>query len=220
PLRPRRPFCAMEVEAPVGPRGAERGGGSAGPLWDPSGAGPVVVAAATNAAFEEDPPPYSPPDPKSAHLLFPPFPAQQGPVLCPPGPRPGPFPPQGLPPHTSVRASPPRVLPRSERALTPFLVSQYEGPPSVLGPSATGHRQPPPKDYMVESVLVTVFCCLLTGLVALIYSHETRAALGRGDMAQAYVASKKAQSLVLFSLLFGLFASISWVVYVLVVLYL
>ncbi|KFZ51616.1 Proline-rich transmembrane protein 1, partial [Antrostomus carolinensis] len=77
-----------------------------------------------------------------------------------------------------------------------------------------------PKDYMVESVLVTVFCCLLTGVVALIYSHETRAALGRGDMVQANVASKKAQSLVLFSLLFGLFASISWVIYVLVALYL
>ncbi|KGL99035.1 Proline-rich transmembrane protein 1, partial [Charadrius vociferus] len=77
-----------------------------------------------------------------------------------------------------------------------------------------------PKDYMVESVLVTIFCCLLTGLIALIYSHETRAALGRGDVAQANVASKRAQSLVLFSLLFGLFASISWVIYVLVALYL
>ncbi|KFV05655.1 Proline-rich transmembrane protein 1, partial [Tauraco erythrolophus] len=77
-----------------------------------------------------------------------------------------------------------------------------------------------PKDYMVESVLVTVFCCLLTGVIALIYSHETRAALGRGDMVQANMASKKAQLLVLFSLLFGLFASVSWVIYVLVVLYL
>lgn len=106
----------------------------------------------------------------------------------------------------------------------------------------------------MESVLVTVFCCLLTGVIALVYSHEvmtvliytepirhikspfpvlrvssnvspspphqTRAALSRGDMAQANVASKRAQSLVLFSLLFGLFASISWVIYVLVTLYL
>ncbi|KFP82068.1 Proline-rich transmembrane protein 1, partial [Apaloderma vittatum] len=96
---------------------------------------------------------------------------------------------------------------------------QYDGQPST-GPSATGRGQHLPKDYMVESVLVTVFCCLLTGVIALIYSHETRTALSRGDVAQANVASKKAQSLVLFSLLFGLFASISWVVYVLVALYL
>jgi len=135
-------------------------------------------------------------------------------------------------------------------------VSQYNGQLST-GPSPAGHGQRPPKDYMVESVLVTVFCCLLTGVIALVYSHEvttarsslvlnpprasvppsrccgsfltsplllpprqTRAALVRGDMAQASVASRKAQSLVLFSLLFGLFASVSWVIYVLVALYL
>ncbi|XP_040505310.1 proline rich transmembrane protein 1B isoform X4 [Gallus gallus] len=121
------------------------------------------VVAVSNAAFEDDPPPYSPPDPKSAQLLFP-----------------------------SV------------------------GPPGTGPPTAA---QQPPKDYVVESVLVTVFCCLLTGLAALLYSHETRAALSRGDVAQAQAASKKAQSLVLLSLVLGLFVSFSWVVYVLVALY-
>lgn len=29
-----------------------------------------------------------------------------------------------------------------------------------------------PKDFMMESVLVTLFCCLLTGLIAIVYSHE------------------------------------------------
>ncbi|XP_052671125.1 proline rich transmembrane protein 1B [Harpia harpyja] len=207
----------MEGEPPVGPRGhgPERGGGSgaagglssSGTRWDPptgSGDGPTVVAAAaSNAAFEGDPPPYSPPDPKSVHLLYPPFPAgfsQQAPVVYQPGRGPGPFPPQGIPP-------------------APLPYTTYDGQPST-GPSPAGRGQRLPKDYMVESVLVTVFCCLLTGVVALLYSHETRAALGRGDVAQANVASKKAQSLVLFSLLFGLFASISWVIYVLVALYL
>lgn len=46
--------------------------------------------------------------------------------------------------------------------------------------------------------------------------RQTRAALARGDVARGYVASRKAQSLVLFSLLFGLFASITWIIYVLV----
>lgn len=71
----------------------------------------------------------------------------------------------------------------------------------------------------MESVLVTLFCCPLTGLAALLYSHETRSALSRGDVAQARVASKKAQTLVLLSLILGLFVSFSWVVYVLVALY-
>uniref|UniRef100_A0A8V5GIH6 Uncharacterized protein n=1 Tax=Melopsittacus undulatus TaxID=13146 RepID=A0A8V5GIH6_MELUD len=145
-----------------------------------------------------------------------PHPVHRGPVLYPTGP----FPPQGLQPRLLLGhpwPPPPGFVGGAQggqAALTPCPGSQHEGAASTVGPSAL------PKDYVVESVLVTVFCCLLTGLGALIYSHETRAALGRGDMAHAYVASRKAQSLVLFSLLFGLFASISWVIYVLVVLYL
>lgn len=51
-------------------------------------------------------------------------------------------------------------------------------------------------------------------------SLQTRAALARGDLAQAQEASRKARSLVLFSLLFGVFVSTSWVIYVVVALYL
>lgn len=54
-------------------------------------------------------------------------------------------------------------------------VSQYNGQPST-SPSPADHRQRPPKDYMVESVLVTIFCCLLTGVLALVYSHKVRTA--------------------------------------------
>ncbi|XP_072792933.1 proline rich transmembrane protein 1B isoform X3 [Taeniopygia guttata] len=116
---------------------------------------PVAVSVVTNSAFEGAPPPYSPPDPKSFPLLYPPFPAgfsQQGPVVYPswPGPRPVPgpgFPPGPLPystPHTQQAA----------------------------GPSPAGRGPQLPKDYMVESVVVTLFCCLLTGLIALVYSYE------------------------------------------------
>ncbi|XP_064250158.1 proline rich transmembrane protein 1B [Passer domesticus] len=210
----------MDGEPPAGPqprgpaaaRGAEPGdgGGPAGGLPSPGtrsdapaapGDRPVAVSVVTNSAFEGAPPPYSPPDPKSFHPLYPPFPAgcsQQGPVFYPSGPRP--FPAPGFPPGP---------LPYSPHTAQP-----------AAGPSPAGRGHQRPKDYTVESVLVTLFCCVLTGVMALVYSHETRAALARGDMAQAYVASRKAQSLVLISLLFGLFASISWIIYVLVSLYL
>ncbi|XP_024617990.1 proline rich transmembrane protein 1B [Neophocaena asiaeorientalis asiaeorientalis] len=97
---------------------------------------------------------------------------------------------------------------------------EYNSPVAGVPAPATVEHRPLPKDYMVESVLVTLFCCLLTGLIAVVYSHETRAALGRGDLAQAEEASRKARSLVLFSLLFGVFVSTSWVIYVVVALYL
>ncbi|XP_063031073.1 proline rich transmembrane protein 1B [Melospiza melodia melodia] len=191
--------------APTGvPAGAAGALPTPGPRSDaPAAPGdrPVAVSVVSNSAFEGAPPPYSPPDPKSYHLLYPPFPAgyaQQGPVIYPPGPGPRPYPGPGFHPG-------------------PLPYSPYHPPP---GPSPAGRGHHRPKDYTVESVLVTLFCCLITGVMALVYSHETRAALARGDMAQAYLASKKAQSLVLISLLIGLFASISWIVYVLVSLYL
>nr|XP_031533076.1 proline rich transmembrane protein 1B [Vicugna pacos] len=97
---------------------------------------------------------------------------------------------------------------------------QYNSPVAGVPAPATAEHRPLPKDYMMESVLVTLFCCLLTGLIAIVYSHETRAALRRGNLAQAEDASRKARSLVLFSLLFGVFVSTSWVIYVVVALYL
>ncbi|NWY96871.1 PRT1B protein, partial [Loxia curvirostra] len=197
------------------PAGAPAGGlPTPGTSSDAPGDKPV----ATGSAFEGAPPPYSPPDPKSFHLLYPPFPAgypQQGPIFYPSGPGPQPFPAPGFPPGPLPHSA---VPPRAPAALT-TPVPQYHPQPGA-GPSLAGHGHQRPKDYTVESVLVTLFCCLITGVMALVYSHETRAALARGDMAQAYLASKKAQSLVLISLLFGLFASISWIVYVLVSLYL
>ncbi|XP_056361347.1 proline rich transmembrane protein 1B [Oenanthe melanoleuca] len=201
-----------DPRAPPGPaaRAAEPGdgGGAAGALPTPGeppqgrGDRPVAVSVVTNSAFEGAPPPYSPPDPKSFHLLYPPFPAafpQQGPNIYQAGPVPRPGPASGFPPG-------------------PLPYPSYHPQPGP-GPLPAGSGRQLPKDYMVESLLVTVFCCLLTGVIALIYSYETRAALARGDVAQAYVASRKAQLLILLSLLFGLFASISWIVYVLVSLY-
>ncbi|XP_047557232.1 proline rich transmembrane protein 1B isoform X1 [Lutra lutra] len=172
--------------------------------------GPKVAAGGVpDIGFVGEPPPYAPPDPKAVHLLYPPFP--QGPVLFQPGPSP-----QAL--YPPPLAAPLYPAPAAPPLFTPFPV--YNGPVAGMpAPAATEHR-PLPKDHMMESVLVTLFCCLLTGLLAVVYSHETRAALSRGDLAQAEEASRKARSLVLFSLLFGVFVSTGWVVYVLVALYL
>ncbi|KAF6126592.1 proline rich transmembrane protein 1B [Phyllostomus discolor] len=171
--------------------------------------GPKVAAGGIpNIGFVGEPPPYAPPDPKGVHLLYPPFP--QGAVLYQPGPAP-----QALYPPPATPLYP---APASPQLFAPFPVYN-SALAAVPGPATIEHR-PLPKDYMMESVLVTLFCCLLTGLIAIVYSHETRAALSRGDLAQAEEASRKARSLVLFSLLFGVFVSTSWVIYVLVALYL
>lgn len=154
-----------------------------------------------NNGFIGDPPPYSPPDPKIAHLLYPAYQSNfsgQMPVLYQPG-------------HGQSMYS-------SQHQLTP---GSY---PYIISDGSLGMPPLPPevrtKDYMVESILVMIFCCFLTGIIAVVYSHEARTALGRGDLLLAQVASRKARSLVLFSLLFGVFVSISWIIYVVVAIFL
>lgn len=52
------------------------------------------------------------------------------------------------------------------------VVFQYMSRPPL------GDERPPlPKDYMVESLLVTIFCCLMSGLIALLYSYEVNSPL-------------------------------------------
>lgn len=62
-------------------------------------------------------------------------------------------------------------LPHSLTAPWP-LSPQYNNPMAGMPAPATVEHRPLPKDYMMESVLVTLFCCLLTGLIAIVYSHE------------------------------------------------
>ncbi|XP_004423655.2 PREDICTED: vegetative cell wall protein gp1 [Ceratotherium simum simum] len=202
------------ARAPEDPPVAPQAEASAAPSTqahaaDEARQGPKVEAGGVpNIGFVGEPPPYAPPDPKAVHLLYPPFP--QAPVLCQPAPAPQALYTPPAAPLYAASAPPPFFAP------FPVYNSPMAGVPA---PAAVEHR-PLPKDYMMESVLVTLFCCLLTGLIAIVYSHETRAALSRGDLAQAEEASRKARSLVLFSLLFGVFVSTSWVIYVVVALYL
>ncbi|XP_044161341.1 proline rich transmembrane protein 1B isoform X2 [Bufo gargarizans] len=113
-----------------------------------------------NTGFVGDPPPYSPPDPKIAHLLYPSYPANfsgNTPVYY-----------QSAPAMSSVY---------SQQNLAP---GSY---PYIINDSALGMPPSQPevrtKDYMVESVLVTFFCCFLTGIIAVVYSHEVQS----GDVA-------------------------------------
>ncbi|XP_061012150.1 proline rich transmembrane protein 1B [Dama dama] len=214
PQLPRRPQLLEEDQPPSEEAAAADGGDAAAPEGPPAVAAgealqmPKAAAGGVpNIGFVGEPPPYAPPDPKAEHLLYPPpFPP---PVLFPPAPAaPALYPPP----------APLFPAPAAQPLFATFPV--YNSPVAGVPAPAPAEHRPLPKDYMMESVLATLFCCLLTGLIAIVYSHETRAALARGDLAQAQEASRKARSLVLFSLLFGVFVSTSWVIYVVVALYL
>lgn len=154
------------------------------------------------ATPSEEPPPYSPPDPKMAYMIYPPQPPHYpGPpvIACQPGPNQPAFyqaqfmPSPSYPPYTIVRRN--ISIHGTKSGVFKFvclnLVSHSYCPLCLLGyfivcvcasvvfqymngPPLGDEQAPVPKDYMVESLLVTIFCCLMSGLIALMYSYEVR----------------------------------------------
>ena len=69
--------------------------------------------------------------------------------------------------------------------------------------------QKPPKTWLVESILVTIFCCQILGIISIIYSAGVESKFYRGDIAGAESSSKTAKTLVIISVAFGIFSVIA-----------
>lgn len=73
---------------------------------------------------------------------------------------------------------------------------QYNQPPSFNG--TCPHQQPMgqmtlcPKTWLVESILVTIFCCLPFGVVGIVKASNVEAIWRRGDIVGAEAASQSA----------------------------
>lgn len=64
-------------------------------------------------------------------------------------------------------------------------------PSAVITPGQPGATDVP--NYLVPSILVTVLCCLFTGIPAIIYAAQVNNKLAVGDVAGARLASKNAR---------------------------
>jgi hypothetical protein len=64
-------------------------------------------------------------------------------------------------------------------------------PSAVITPGQPGATDVP--NYLVPSILVTVLCCLFTGIPAIIYAAQVNNKLAVGDVAGARLASKNAK---------------------------
>lgn len=67
------------------------------------------------------------------------------------------------------------------------------------------HQQRPPKNWLVESIIVTIFCCQLLGIISIIYASMVESRFYRGDVAGAERAARTAKMLVLISASLGIF---------------
>jgi predicted secreted protein len=73
---------------------------------------------------------------------------------------------------------------------------------------------PPVPNYLVGSILVTLFCCLPTGIASIVFASRANSKAATGDVASAWKDAKKAK----FWLWFSVIASVAiWVTYLFLV---
>jgi len=73
---------------------------------------------------------------------------------------------------------------------------------------------PRPKNWLVESILVTIFCCLPFGIVGIIFSSQVNSKYDAGDVAGALKASKDAGTWTKVGFFTGLGVGILYILFV------
>ena len=53
-------------------------------------------------------------------------------------------------------------------------------------------QQAPPKNWLVESILVTIFCCLPFGIAGIVFASQVNSKAAAGDYTGAMEASRNA----------------------------
>lgn len=82
----------------------------------------------------------------------------------------------------------------------------------VLPPGYTPARQVP--NYLVQSILVTLFCCLPLGIVSIVYAAQVNGKVAAGDIVGAEAASKNAKMFCWISFWIGVGSTVLGVLFV------
>jgi hypothetical protein len=78
------------------------------------------------------------------------------------------------------------------------------------------NAQQPPKTWLLESILVTIFCCLPLGIVGIINASKVESKFYAGDVAGANQASADAGKWTKIGFFVGLGISILYIIFVVV----
>jgi hypothetical protein len=65
-------------------------------------------------------------------------------------------------------------------------------------------------NYLVQAILLTIFCCLPFGIVAIVYAAQVNGKIQTGDLAGAQESSKKAKFWSWMAFGFGLGIGLIW----------
>ncbi len=111
-------------------------------------------------------------------------------------------------PELAARLNPSPPFPTQQPYQQPYPQQPYQQPYTPYGQPLD---EPCPPNYMVWSILVTLFCCLIGGVIAIIYSSGVNSAYAAGDLATAKSKSNSAKTWCIISASVGFVVSAIYV---------
>ncbi len=87
---------------------------------------------------------------------------------------------------------------------------QRQHPPSTGMPQQPAG--PPPKTYLTEAVLVTIFCCLPFGIAAIVNASQAGSDVKMGNYEKAKASAKKAKTFINISIVFAIVWTVIYVI--------
>lgn len=82
----------------------------------------------------------------------------------------------------------------------------------VMQPQTGGTPPIRPKNWLVESILVTIFCCLPFGIAGIVFASQVNSKYDAGDFVGADRASKQAKTWTLVSFIIGIASLLIWAI--------
>jgi hypothetical protein len=73
-----------------------------------------------------------------------------------------------------------------------------------------------PKNYLIEAILVTIFCCQPFGIVSIVYAAQVNSKYAEGNYESAKNASKSAKNWMIAALISGLLILFSTLIFIFV----
>lgn len=110
------------------------------------------------------------------------------------------------------QVQPPASPSPEQEAMT--LPDNTDQPGDCQQPPQTPYGEPVPhvKNYLVESILCTICCCLPFGIPGIVFAAQVDSKLKNGDVAGAQEASEKAKKWTLVSFIVGIVVKIAYAV--------
>ena len=96
------------------------------------------------------------------------------------------------------------------RSLAPGAAQSYAPPPPAASYGAAPATGAPIPNYLWQSIVVTLCCCLPLGVVGIIFAAQVNSKLAQGDIAGAREASSKAKMFTMIGFAVGLIGILIW----------